>query len=279
MRIVNAKVITETIKSLCIKANLELREDVLSALRRAKKKETSARAKRILDIIIYNALIARKKRLPICQDTGMVVVYLEVGQAVKIRGDINRAIQEGVRQAYRDGYFRKSVVKDPFMRKNTDTNLPPVIYTRIVPGNKIGVVVVAKGFGCENASRTRMFRPMDSESLIQDFVVGIIKGLGSKACPPMYIGIGIGGTLDKAVLLSKEAVLRPVGKSSSQRHIAQLEKDILRKINKLKIGPMGVGGKTTALGVSILTYPTHIAGLPVAVNISCHATRDARKVI
>lgn len=279
MRIVNAKVITETIKSLCIKANLELREDVLSALRRAKKKETSARAKRILDIIIYNALIARKKRLPICQDTGMVVVYLEVGQAVKIRGDINRAIQEGVRQAYRDGYFRKSVVKDPFMRKNTDTNLPPVIYTRIVPGNKIGVVVVAKGFGCENASRTRMFRPMDSESLIQDFVVGIIEELGSKACPPMYIGIGIGGTLDKAVLLSKEAVLRPVGKSSSQRHIAQLEKDILRKINKLKIGPMGVGGKTTALGVSILTYPTHIAGLPVAVNISCHATRDARKVI
>ena len=279
MRIVNAGVITETAKSLCIKANLELREDVLSALRRAKKKETSARAKRILDIIIYNALIAKKKRLPICQDTGMVVVYLEIGQAVKIRGDINRAIQEGVRQAYRDGYFRKSIVKDPFMRKNTDTNLPPVIYTRIVPGNKIGVVVAAKGFGCENASRTKMFRPMDSESLIQDFVIGIIKELGSKACPPMYIGIGIGGTLDKAVLLSKEAVLRPVGKSSSQRHIAQLEKDILRKINKLKIGPMGVGGKTTALGVSILTYPTHIAGLPVAVNISCHATRDARKVI
>ena len=279
MRIVNAKVITETVKSLCIKANLELREDVLSALRRAKKKETSARAKRILDIIIYNALIARKKRLPICQDTGMVVVYLDVGQAVKIRGDINRAIEGGVRQAYRDGYFRKSVVKDPFMRKNTDTNLPPVIYTRIVPGNRIGVVVVAKGFGCENASMTKMFMPMDSESLIQDFVIGIIKELGSKACPPMYIGIGIGGTLDKAVLLSKEAVLRPVGKSSSQRHIAQLEKDILRKINKLKIGPMGVGGKTTALGVSILTYPTHIAGLPVAVNISCHATRDARKVI
>lgn len=279
MRIVNAKVITETVKSLCIKANLELREDVLSALRRAKKKETSARAKRILDIIIYNALIARKKRLPICQDTGMVVVYLEIGQAVKIRGDINRAIQEGVRQAYRDGYFRKSVVRDPFMRKNTDTNLPPVIYTRIVPGNRIGVVVAAKGFGCENASRTKMFRPMDSESLIQDFVVGIIEELGSKACPPMYIGIGIGGTLDKAVLLSKEAVLRPVGKSSNQRHIAQLEKDILRKINKLKIGPMGVGGKTTALGVSILTYPTHIAGLPVAVNISCHATRDAKRII
>jgi len=279
MRIVNAGVITETVKSLCIKANLELREDVLSALRRAKKKETSARAKRILDIIIYNALIAKKKRLPICQDTGMVMVYLEIGQAVKIRGDINRAIQEGVRQAYRDGYFRKSVVRDPFMRKNTDTNLPPVIYTRIVPGNRIGVVVAAKGFGCENASMTKMFRPMDSESLIQDFVIGIIKELGSKACPPMYIGIGIGGTLDKAVLLSKEAVLRPVGKSSSQRHIAQLEKDILRKINKLKIGPMGVGGKTTALGVSILTYPTHIAGLPVAVNISCHATRDARKVI
>lgn len=279
MRRVGAGVIQKTVRELCIKANLELRGDVFSALRRAKKKETSARAIRMLDIIIYNALIAKKKRLPICQDTGMVVVYLDVGQDVLIKGDLKKAVEKGVLDAYREGYFRKSIVSDPLIRRNTDTNLPPVIYTRIVPGRKIGVSVVVKGFGCENASRTKMFRPTDPMSLIQDFVADIIKELGSKACPPMYIGIGIGGTLDKAVSLSKEATLRLVGESSKSRHIARLEKDILKKLNKLRIGPMGVGGKTTALGVSILTYPTHIAGLPVAVNISCHATRDARITI
>jgi len=279
MRTVNSGVIQKTVRDLCIKANLELRSDILSALRKAKKRETSAKAIRMLDIIIYNALIAKKKRLPICQDTGMVVVYLEVGQDVLIKGDLKKAVEKGVLEAYREGYFRKSIVSDPLMRRNTDTNLPPIIYTKIVPGRKVGVSVVAKGFGCENASRTKMFRPTDSMFLIQDFIVDIIKELGSKACPPMYIGIGIGGTLDKAVSLSKEATLRPVGGSSKSRHVAQLEKDILKKLNKLRIGPMGVGGKTTALGVSILTYPTHIAGLPVAVNISCHATRDARITI
>lgn len=279
MRIINADIIEKEVRKLCIKANLELRKDVLSALKNAKRKEKSSRARHMLDIIIYNSLIAKKKRLPICQDTGMVVVYLEIGQGLNIRGDINKAIERGVLRAYNDGYFRKSVVSDPLMRKNNHTNLPPIIHTKLVPGNKMKITVVAKGFGCENASRTRMFSPTAGSSSIVDFVVSVIKELGSKACPPMYIGIGIGGTLDKAVALSKEAVLRPVGSYSRKPHIARLEKEILKRVNRLKIGPMGVGGDTTALGVAILSYPTHIAGLPVAINISCHATRDARKVI
>ncbi len=279
MRTIESNLITKLVKDLSIKANLELRKDVLSALRHAKKRERNPKAKRVLDIIIYNALIARKKRLPICQDTGMVVVYLEVGQAVKIKGDINKAVKKGVLKAYKEGYFRKSIVRDPLIRKNTDTNLPPIIHTKIVPGSKIKLNVVAKGFGCENASRTKMFRPTVATSIIVDFIVSIVKEVGSKACPPIVLGIGIGGTLDKAVSLSKEAVLRPIGRYNKKLHVARLEKEILKKVNKLKIGPMGIGGNTTALGVSILTYPTHIAGLPVAVNISCHATRDAGKII
>lgn len=279
MRTINSNLITRVVGELCVKANLELRKDMLSALRYARKKEKNSRARRMLDIIIYNALIAKRKCLPICQDTGMVVVYLEIGQGVFIKGDINKAVEKGIFQAYRDGYFRKSIVRDPLVRTNTNTNLPPIIHVRLVPGNKLKVTVAAKGFGCENASRIKMFRPTVSVVSIVNFIVDIVRESGSKACPPMYIGVGIGGTLDKAVLLSKEAVLRPVGKHNKIPYIARLEKEILKKVNKLKIGPMGVGGNTTALGVSILTYPTHIAGLPVAVNISCHATRDAKKII
>ena len=279
MRTLRDKDIEKAIKKLCIKANIELRKDVISALRKAKKKERSKKVKRMLDIIIYNALIAKRKRLPICQDTGMVVVYLRIGSGVRIRGDINSAVENGVRQAYKDGYFRKSVVRDPFVRRNTNTNLPPIIYTEIVSGNKVDIAVAVKGFGCENMSATKMFKPADSHSRIEDFIVNVVKKSGSRACPPLYIGVGIGGTLDKAVSLSKQAILRSVGELSKKPHIAKLEKVILKRINNLKIGPMGIGGDTTALGVSILTYPTHIAGLPVAVNISCHATRDAREVI
>lgn len=279
MRIVESRIIRKTVKELCIKANIELRRDVLSALRLARGKEKNPKAKRMLDIIIYNALIAKKKRLPICQDTGMVVVYLKVGQDAKVKGDIKTAVERGVRQAYSEGYFRKSIVKDPLIRENTNTNLPPVIYTRITSGNKVDIRVAVKGFGCENVSETRMFRPTDPTSLIEDFAVDVVKKSGSRACPPVYIGIGIGGTLDKAALLSKEAVFRTVGVYNRKPHVARLERNILRKINKLKIGPMGIGGDTTALGVSILMYPTHIAGMPVAVSISCHATRDARRVI
>ena len=279
MRTVESKLIRKLVKELCIKANLELRRDILSALRRAKKREKNPKARRMLDIIIYNAILAKQKRLPICQDTGMVMVYLEVGQAVKIKGALNEAVEKGVEEAYRDGYFRKSIVRDPLIRENTHTNLPPIIYTQLVAGEKINIIVAVKGFGCENLSKTKMLRPTDPESSIEDFVVETVKDAGSKACPPIYIGIGIGGTLDKAVTLSKEAVFREVGKYSNKPHIAKLEKSIFRKINNLKIGPMGIGGNTTALWVSILTYPTHIAGLPVAIYTSCHATRDARGVI
>ena len=279
MRIVKAELIKKVVKELCIKANLELRGDVLSLLKRARSREKSPKARRVLGIIIDNALIAKRKKLPICQDTGMVIVYLDIGQGVMIKGDIAKAVEEGVAIAYKEGYFRKSVVRDPLLRKNTNTNLPPIIYTKITPGNKIEVRAVVKGFGCENTSSIKMFRPTDSGSLIEDFIVDAVRGIGSKACPPLYIGIGIGGTLDKAVSLSKEAVLRKISSSSKKPHVAKMEKSILKKINRLRIGPMGVGGDTTALGVSILTYPTHIAGLPVALNISCHATRDAGKTI
>jgi len=279
MRTVSAELITKTVKGLCVKANLELRKDVLAALRLARKSESNSKARRILNVIIENAGLAKKKRLPICQDTGMVAVYLKIGQGLRIKGDIKKAVEKGVGHAYSQGHFRKSVVRDPLLRENTGTNLPPLVYTDIAAGNKLGITVVVKGFGCENASLTRMFRPMDHAGLIEDFVVGSVRKLGSKACPPMYIGIGIGGTLDKAVSLSKEAVLRPVNRFSNKRHIAKLEKSILKKVNRLKIGPMGVGGRATALGVSILTYPTHIAGLPVALNISCHATRSAQKLM
>jgi fumarate hydratase subunit alpha len=279
MRTIKDKVITKTVKELCIRANIELRKDILFALKRARKKENNPRARHILAIIVKNAAIAKKNKLPICQDTGMVVLYLKIGQAVRIKGDIKKAVEKGISHAYRDAFFRKSVVRDPLIRKQTGTNLPPIIYTWIVPGNRMDIRVAVKGFGCENVSRIRMFRPTDPISLIENFIVDTVRESGPNACPPLYIGIGIGGTLDKAVSLSKEAVFRPIGIYSKKAHITRLEKAILKKVNRLKIGPMGIGGKTTALGVSILTYPTHIAGLPVAVNMSCHATRDARKVI
>ena len=279
MRTVKTDLITKTIKRLCLKANIELRKDILLALKQARKREFAFTPRYILGVIVDNAGLAKKRQMPICQDTGMVVVYLRLGQKVRIKGDIKKTVEKGVTQAYKQGFFRKSIVSDPLKRKNTGTNLPSIIHTDIVPGNKLDVRVVVKGFGCENASRTKMFRPFDSTDLIEDFIVGAIRDAGSKACPPLYIGIGIGGTLDKAVGLSKEAVLRPVGRRSRLPHIARLERSILKKVNGLKIGAMGMGGKTTSLGVSILTYPTHIAGLPVAVNISCHATRDARRII
>jgi len=279
MRTITSGLITKTIKELCIRANIHLRTDIFTALKLARKKETSPKARRVLDIIIENKRVAEHKKLPICQDTGMVVLYLKIGQDVKIRGDIKKAIEKGVARAYREGYFRKSIVRDPLIRKNTNTNLPPVIYTRIVPGKKIDIRAAIKGFGSENVARTRMFRPTDSPSRIKKFIVETVREVGPQACPPLYIGVGIGGTIDKAVALSKEAVFRPIGRFNKASHIAGLEKAIFKEVNRLKIGPMGVGGRTTALGVSILTYPTHIAGLPVAINISCHATRDARRVI
>jgi len=278
-RIVDSKLIQDAVKDLFIKANTCLRPDMLSGLKLARKKETSAKARYCLDVIIKNASIAKKKKLAICQDTGMAVVYLKVGQSLMIKGDLKSSVAKGVALAYKEGCFRSSVVSDPLIRKNTNTNLPPVIYTDIVSGDKINIRVIAKGFGCENVSKIRMFKPTDSVSSIEEFIVETVKDAGSRPCPPVYIGIGIGGTLDKAVSLSKEAIFRPLGKNSKYKHIAQLEKNVLKKVNNLRIGPVGVRGNTTALGVSVSAYPTHIAGLPVAVNISCHATRTAEFTI
>jgi len=279
IRTIDSKLIRDAVKDLFIKANTSLRPDILSGLKDARKKETRKKAKYALDVIIKNAFIAKKKMLAICQDTGMAVVYLKVGQSLTIKGDLKKAVTKGVELAYKEACLRKSIVDDPLTRENTNTNLPPVIYTDIVPGNKINIRVVAKGFGCENVSKINMFRPTDPVSSIEKFIVDTVKEAGSRPCPPVYIGIGIGGTLDKAVSLSREAIFRPLGKNSKYKNIARLEKSILKKVNNLKIGPVGVGGNVTALGVSILTYPTHIAGLPVSVNISCHATRTAEAVI
>ncbi len=279
MRTVDSKLITGMVKDLFLKANTSLRPDIFSGLKLARKKEISEKARYALDALIKNAFIAKKKMLAICQDTGMAIVYLKAGQGVSIKGGIKKAINKGVKIAYKEGYFRNSIVNDPLIRKNTNTNLPPIIYTDIVPGNKINIKVVAKGFGCENVSKTKMFLPGASVSEIEDFIVTSMKEAGSKPCPPVYIGIGIGGTLDKAVALSREAVFRPLNRRNKDRRISRLENRILKKVNKLGIGPVGAGGKTTALGVSVLTYPTHIAGLPVAVNISCHATRTAEMTI
>lgn len=278
-RIVSAGLITDAVKHLFIKANTSLRPDMLRGLKNARKNETKEKPRYALGAIIKNAFIAKKKMLAICQDTGMAVVYLKAGQSLIVKGDLKKAVAKGVALAYKEGYFRSSVVSDPLIRKNTNTNLPPVIYTDIAPGNKMNIKVVAKGFGCENVSKIKMFRPTDPVSNIEDFIVDAMKEAGSRPCPPVYIGIGIGGTLDKAVSLSREAIFRPLGKNSKDKHIAKLEKSVLKKVNALGIGPVGVGGKTTALGVSILMYPTHIAGLPVAVNISCHATRTAEITI
>lgn len=279
MRIVESSIISKAVKGLCLSANIDLRKDILKALMSLRAKESNKGAKKALDIIIENAHIANEKKLPICQDTGMVVIYIKIGQNVMVKGNIKDAIAKGVKEAYKQGFFRKSVVKSPLSRQNTNTNLPPIIYMDIVGGNKIDITVVVKGFGCENLSKIKMFRPTAGIKEIEDFIVDAVKEGGSRPCPPVYIGIGMGGTLDKAVSLSKEAILRHAGKKNPEADIAKLEERIFKKVNALKIGPAGLGGRATALAVSILTYPTHIAGLPVAVNISCHATRSAGRVI
>jgi len=279
IRTLDSRFIRDKVKDLFIKANTSLRPDILTGLKNAKKIETGKKARYALDVIIKNAFIAKKKMLAICQDTGMAVVYLKIGQSLVVKGGLKKAVAKGVELAYKEGYFRNSVVNDPLIRKNTNTNMPPIIYTDIVPGNKLNIKVAVKGFGCENVSKIKMFRPTDTAKDIEEFVTDSVKEAGSRPCPPIYIGMGIGGTLGKAVSLSREAVFRPLGESSKYKHIAKLERNILKKVNNLKIGPIGVGGNVTALGVSILTYPTHIAGLPVSVNISCHATRTAEATI
>jgi len=275
MRKISTKKITDAVTDLAIKANIFLRSDLLNGLKKALRAETDLRAKNILKTLIENADIAKNKRLPICQDTGMALLFCEIGQQAYISGDIDKAINDGVKKGYAKGFLRKSVVGDPLLRKNTDTNTPSVIHYSFIKGDKVKLTLLPKGFGSENASRTCMLNPTDTEEEILEFVQDVVASKGKDACPPLVIGIGIGGTLDKAASLSKEALLLPITKSNSKKHLSRLEKRILEKINQTGIGPAGIGGKTTCLGVNILDFPTHIAGVPVAINISCHALRSA----
>lgn len=276
MKEINTRIITEIVKDLCIKANLELREDILSSLERSFSQENNPRAKWILQTLIENAKIAREKKLPICQDTGITIVFVDIGQEVIVVGDdLTNAINQGIKMGYEEGFCRKSVVADPIIRKNTNDNTPGIIHYNIVPGDRLKITVMPKGFGCENKSCLKMLLPTVDVSEIKKVIIEAVKEAGPDACPPFILGIGLGGTMDKAVQLSKEALILPINKLSPMPHLAKLEEEILEEVNKLNIGPAGLGGNTTALGVNILAYPTHIAGLPVAININCHALRSA----
>ena len=280
MREIQCSKITEVIRKLCIEANEHLPEDVKCAIKTARKEEDGEIAKGILDNIIENYEIADRENVPICQDTGMAVVFMEIGQDVHITGgDLTECVNEGVRQGYTDGYLRKSVVKDPIRRGNTGDNTPAILYTEIVPGEQIKITVGPKGFGSENMSHIMMFKPSAGLEGIKDFIIETVKFAGPNPCPPMVVGVGIGGTFDRCALLAKKALMRPLGSSNKDPFYADLEKELLLKINSLGIGPQGLGGRTTAIGLNIETFPTHIAGMPCAVNINCHVTRHKTEVI
>ena len=280
MREIHISQIINTVRDLCIESNYYLSNDVKEALCETKKNETWPLAENVLDQLILNSNIAKKEDMPICQDTGMACVFVEIGQEVHIVGGILQdAINEGVRRGYDEGFLRKSVVKDPIDRVNTKDNTPAIIYYDIVPGDKIKITVAPKGFGSENMSRIKMLKPSDGLQGVKDFIIETVKLAGPNPCPPIVIGVGIGGTFDKAAYLAKKALIRPLDKRNDEKFYSDLEKELLDTINKLGIGPQGFGGKTTALGLNIETYPTHIAGLPVAVNINCHATRHKEREI
>lgn len=274
IREINASEITKTVREMCIKVNHFLSEDMDNALKKATENEKSDLGKKILDQLQENLKIAGEDMIPICQDTGMAVLFVEVGQDVHVAdGLIEDAINEGVRQGYVDGYLRKSVVKDPIIRENTKDNTPAVIHYSIVAGDKIKITFAPKGFGSENMSRVFMLKPADGIEGVKNAIMTAVTEAGPNACPPMVVGVGIGGTFEKCAILAKKALTREIGKNSDIEYVAELEKEMLQKINTLGIGPGGLGGTTTALAVNINTYPTHIAGLPVAVNICCHVNR------
>lgn len=280
VREIEAAKITDTVKRLCIQANVILPEDVKNCIIKRKSEENWAPAREILDRIEENFELAAAENVPICQDTGVACVFLEIGQEVHIAGaDITQAVNEGVRQGYAEGYLRKSVVRDPLDRENTGDNTPAMIYYDIVPGDKIKITVAPKGFGSENMSQIKMLRPSDGIEGVKAFVLKAVEEAGPNPCPPIIVGVGIGGTFDKAALLAKKALLRETGTPSADPLYAKLEEELLEKINALGIGPQGFGGKTTALAVAVEHYPTHIAGLPVAVNINCHVARHKTEVI
>lgn len=280
MREIDVTKITEALSDMCMSINYELSDDMKRALKDAQEKETAALGKQILGILDENMEIAKTEKIPICQDTGMAVVFLKVGQDVHfIGGNIEDAINEGVRRGYTEGYLRKSVVSDPLLRVNTNDNTPAVIHYEIVPGEQVQITLAPKGFGSENMSRVYMLKPADGEEGVVNAVVEAVKLAGPNACPPVVVGVGVGGTFEKAALLSKKALARPVDQQSEKEHICKLEKKILEKINQLGIGPAGLGGSVSCLGVNIETYPTHIAGLPVAINICCHVNRHIVRTI
>lgn len=279
MREIQASDVTQTVRRLCIEANCRLPEDMRACIARSRDEEAWPIARDILDRIIENYEIADRDCVPICQDTGMACVFLEIGQDVHVNGDLAEAVHEGVRQGYADGYLRKSVVADPLRRVNTGDNTPAMIYYEIVPGDRLKITVAPKGFGSENMSRITMLRPSDGEDGVKDFVVRCAEEAGPNPCPPIVIGVGIGGTFDRAALLAKKALMRPVDVRSDDPYYAAMEAELLARVNALGVGPQGFGGKTTALAVNILACPTHIAGLPVAVNINCHVTRHQSEVL
>lgn len=279
MREISANKITEVVKRLCIEANCQLPSDMKACIEKSLEEETFPTAQGILTKIIENYNIAENECKPICQDTGAACVFLEIGQEVHINGSLTDAINEGVRQGYNDGFLRKSIVRDPLDRVNTGDNTPAMIYYDIVEGDKINITLAPKGFGSENMSRIKMLKPSDGVEGVIDFVLETVELAGSNPCPPIVVGVGIGGTFDKCAYLAKKALLREADSENPLPYYADLEKELLEKINALGIGPQGFGGKTTALAVNIETMPTHIAGLPVAVNINCHVTRHVREVI
>ena len=279
MREISAQKITEVIRKLCIDANCYLPGDLKNRIEDCRKEENWGQAQEILDRIIENYQISDEKAQPICQDTGVACVFLKIGQEVHIDGNLEEAVNEGVRQGYTEGYLRKSVVRDPLDRVNTGDNTPAMIYYELVPGDKVEITVAPKGFGSENMSQIKMLRPSDGLQGVKDFVCKVVEDAGPNPCPPIVVGVGIGGTFDKAAYLAKKALMRSVDVPNEKPFYAQLEKELLEQINALGIGPQGFGGKTTALAVNIETFPTHIAGLPVAVNINCHVTRHKTEVL
>lgn len=280
MRNVNVITIKNAIKEMCIDANFNLGQDVVNAIEKHKSTEESQVARKTLDLILENSEIARNKKVPMCQDTGMVVVFVELGQEVSlVGGDFYGAINQGVREGYDEGFLRKSVVTDPLKRINSGDNTPAIIYTDIVPGDKVKLTIAPKGFGSENMSKSKMLKPSDGIEGVKQFVIDTVSEAGPNPCPPIVVGVGVGGTIDKAAQIAKRALTRPIGEHSGIDYIKELEIELLDEINKLGIGPQGFGGNTTAIAVNINTYATHIAGLPVVVNINCHAARHEERII
>jgi len=280
MRQINTEQITEIIEKLCTDANYNLGDDLITSLRSALDKEESPLGREVITQLLENSEIGRKEQVPVCQDTGFAIIFIELGQEVVLTGgDLREAVNEGVRRGYKNGLLRKSIVKNPIDRINTGDNTPAVIHTDIVPGNKLKITFDAKGGGCENMSRSAMLTPAQDREGVIDFVVETVKTAGANPCPPIIVGVGLGGTFDHSTLLAKKAILRPVGSSNKDKTIADLEIELLEKINRLGIGPQGLGGRTTALAVQVETFPCHIASLPVAVNIECHSHRTKTVVI